>query len=74
MTKIEKQQMALRNAILECMMKQNVAPNNVLEVLAGGCVHALVPLAVPLGYEEKEITKVFAEGLLNAKIEFNDEN
>ena len=72
MTKVEKQQCALRDAILDCMSKQNVAPQDVLTVLGGGCIRFLVPIADLFGYGEKEIVKAFGEGLLTAEIELNN--
>jgi len=60
----------LSEQIFETMAKNEVRPDEVLALLGDGVARFLMMVAEPLGYEKKEIVKVFGEGLVNAEIEF----
>ena len=60
----------LSEQIFDTMANSQVQPDEVLATLGEAVVRFLMMVAEPLGYEKKEIVKVFGEGLTNAEIEF----
>lgn len=54
--------------IFQTMIDNKVKTDEVLPLLGDAVANFLMSIAMQLGYEEKEIVKVFGEGLANAEI------
>ena len=63
----------ISESIFKEMADNEVLPDEVLPILGEAVVRFLMMVAEPLGYEKKEIVKVFGEGLVGADIELNEE-
>lgn len=62
----------ISESIFKAMADNRVMPDEVLPILGESVVRFLMMVAEPLGYEKKEIVKVFGEGLATAEIELHE--
>jgi hypothetical protein len=58
--------------IIDGLIEANVAPQDVMPILADSCIRFLVAISEDVGYDRNEIAKVFGEGIANVKLEFED--
>ena len=63
----------LLNAMVESMADDRIDPQDVLFVLGEAVIRFLIASAEILDCEPKEMVKVFAEGLANAEIGYNED-
>lgn len=55
------------------MQVSQVAPKEIMPVLGETVIRFLITVADICGYDKKDIVKSFGEGIMNAQIEFNEE-
>lgn len=60
---------AVRDAIIDTMKKENVQPEEVLPVLGEAVIEFLVIMAGVTGVDEISLIKCFGEGIVTAQIE-----
>ena len=59
-------------ALIYAMLESGVEPEEVLPVLGEAVIRFLIPMAETMGYDRKEIVKVFGQGLATAEIVLDD--
>lgn len=62
--------MAVRDAIIDACIEQNVYPEEIYPVLGEAIVSLLASTAQILGYDEESYVHNFGEGLVTCKLEF----
>ena len=64
--------MAVRDAIIDACIEQNVYPEEIYPVLGEAIVSLLASTAQVLGYDEESYVHNFGEGLATCELEFKE--